>query len=290
MKISEILIKEYKKQKLNRIVDLLEFRSTKEQINAIELDLKERTKNYDIDPNHKIYSLIQNLLSYFSEEISVRNEFNDYYEEAIEIDEVYMPSYPPNSPITGSYDTLCMFCDYRIGKEKETIGSIFYDILAEEMKAESPMLKGLHILNNSSMGLYKHMGIDNDLVKLKDVINDKEYLCLSTSKYIGKKDEIWFVRLVPNLDEVYNYQVVLTTPYVILNYKDQDWIRFLERQGINKNTKEAEVKYLNFMKNNPKNRYWYDYIMDSYLNYESNCIFLTGIPDVKGSKPHELGM
>lgn len=286
-KISEKLIKEYRKKKLNNIVDLSEFNSIKEQIKLIKSDLDKGNKHYDFDPSHKIYSLIQNLLSYFSEEISVRKEFNDYYDEVIEVDSIYMPSYPPSSPITGSFDTLCTFCDYGIGREKETIGSIFYD-LSQEMKIEPLILKGLEILNNSSMRFYKHMGKDNDLVILKDIINDKEYLSLSTSKYIGKKDEIWLVRLVPNLDDVYTYQVILTTPYVILDYKDQDWITFFERQGIDKNEEGAERKYLNFMKKNPKNRYWYDYIMDSYANYEPNSIFLTGIPDIKGSKPHEL--
>lgn len=286
-KISEKLIKEYRKKKLNHIVDLSEFKSIKEQIKVIKSDLDKRIKNYDSDPNHKIYSLIQNLLSYFSEEISVRKEFNDYYDEVIEVDGIYMPSYPPNSPITGSYDTLRTFCDYEFGKEKETIGSIFYD-LSQEMKMEPLILKGLEILNNSSMRFYKHMGRDNDLVILKDIISDKEYLSLSTSKYIGTKDEIWLVRLVPNLDDFYDYQITLTTPYVVLNCNDQDWINYFERQGVNKNDQGAELKYLNFMKRNSKNRYWYNYIMDSYADYEPNGIFLTGIPDIKGSKPHEL--
>ena len=29
--------------------------------------------------------------------------------------------------------------------------------------------------------------------------------------------------------------------------------------------------------------------MDGYVNFTPNCIYLTGMPDVKGSKPHELG-
>ncbi len=57
---------------------------------------------------------------------------------------------------------------------------------------------------------------------------------------------------------------------------------------IKKEDKESEKKLYNFLKDNLDFKYWHNYIMDVNVNYSVNNVFLTGIPDIKGSKPHEL--
>ncbi len=89
------------------------------------------------------------------------------------------------------------------------------------------------------------------------------------------------MRMVPNLDKVYDYGITITTPYVIVNYGEEDWKNFYKRQKV-------EKREYSFMKKNPDFKYWHDYIMDAYVNYTPNCIYLTGMPDIKGSKPHEM--
>lgn len=149
-------------------------------------------------------------------------------------------------------------------------------------------LLSLDNLNKSCIRFYKHEGLDDDLVLLKDIITGETHTCFSTSKYLGTKNQIWYARLLPNLDGVYNYKIVMTTPYLITNYTEKDWLAFFERQGIQKNTMQAEKKYIDFMKYNKHHKYWHEYIMDGYSNYAYNVIFLTGIPDLAGTKPHEL--
>lgn len=286
-KISRKLINNFKRWRLNKVINLSEVKAAKEKIEEINTEVKTRLE-FPTDPNHKIYSRIQNVMSYFSEEVSVQDDFEEYYDCLVEVEDNYMPSFPPGSPLTGSYFTYWAFCDLQFGKNKETINTILSDI-GKKYKFDEIAMKGLANLNESSMRFYKHIGFEEDLVLLKDLLTDQVYSCLCASNYRGEKDEIWYIRLVPNLDNIYNYQVSLTTPYVILNYKEQAWLDFFQRQGIKKGEEGFEKKYLAFMKHHPDFKYWHDYIMDGYSNYNPNCIYLTGIPDIKGSKPHELG-
>jgi hypothetical protein len=286
-KISKKIIKDYRKHQLDKIINFSEVIQAKEKLDAINSSLENRFKIDNFDPSFEVYILMQNLISFFSEEVSILDEFTEYYDRIVEIDEEYMPSYPPNSPISGAYFTYWCFFDFRFGAEKETIGSVFYD-LGIEYKFDELALKAVNILNNSSMRFYKHMGIEGELIKLKDLLSGEIIYCISPSKYLGKKSEIWFARLAPNLDKIYNYQIVLTTPYIITDSSERDWVDFFNRQGINNNKEGFEASYQEFTNSNSRIKYWHNYIMEAYSNYESNCIFLSGIPDIKGSKPHEL--
>jgi hypothetical protein len=287
-KISEILIREFKNTKrINKIIDFSEAKRAKEELSKFNSGLSKIDRNNDMDISHKVYVQIQNMLSYFSEEVSVFNEFTEYYDALEELDFEFMPSYPPMSPITNSYFSYFCLCDLRFGKHEETICTIFRDI-GKEYDYEELFIKSLDNLIQSSMRFYLNTKVEDGLVELKDILTGEKEICVSTSKYLGKTNEIWFVRLVPNLDDRYNYKIVLNTPYIILRQNEEDWIKYFERQGIKKGDLDIDRKILKNMKYNVNMKYWLNYIMDGYVNYESNCIFLTGIPDIKGSKPHEL--
>lgn len=45
---------------------------------------------------------------------------------------------------------------------------------------------------------------------------------VSTSNYLGEPGQIWLTRLVPNIDDIYNYQISISTPYVIIGQDKQD--------------------------------------------------------------------
>lgn len=287
-KLSERLIRDFKKaNKLKKIIDFTEAKKAREALSKINSGLSKIDRSEDLDPSHKIYVQIQNILSYFSEEISVFNEFTEYYDMLEELDFEFMPSYPPMSPITNSYFSYFCLCDLRFGKERETISTIFKDI-GIAFEYENLLIKSVDNLIQSSMRFYKNVKVEDGLVELEDILTKDRKICVSTSKYLGKPNEIWFVRLVPNLDEKYDYQIILNTPYVILHQNEEDWIKYFERHGVEKGDLEIDSKILSKMKYNIDVKYWLNYIMDGYLHYEPNCIFLTGIPDVKGSKPHEL--
>lgn len=285
--ISEILLKECKKKRFSRVL------KQREGVQAIKVKIKKAKKEIEkklsqtTNKSVRTYMVTQNLLSYFSEEISIRDEFIEYYDKVEALEEEYMPSYPPMSPITNAYFTYSCFCDLQFGREKETLGTIFYD-LGEEMELSKEELLALKNMNESYMGIYQHLGFKDDLIKLKELSTGKEINCVCTANYKGKKNEIWYVRIVKNLEEASDYGITLTTPYVILNYGEKDWKQFMQRQGITGTVVEIEKKQYRFLKHNSDFKYWHNYIMDGYTNYTENSIYLTGMPDIKGSKPHEL--
>ena len=287
MTISSKLIKGLKNNNFNKVVNLSEFIYVKEQLSDIECNLKKHFKEYQYDPSHKIYLYTQNILSLFAEEFSITKEFNEYYDIVLKIEDDFMPEGPPMSPLTATYFTFWCFCDLRFGIEKETVGIIFYD-LANENLFDELLLKSIEKLNLSYMGFYVHNGFDNDLILLKEILTNKEFSCICPAGYKGKKGEIWFVRIVPNIDRIYNYQIILTTPYVIINFNEKDWLSYFQRQSIIKDDINYLEKLYQFLKYNSDHIYWHNYIMDAYVNSSYDRIYLTGIPDLKGSKPHEI--
>ena len=198
-----------------------------------------------------------------------------------------MPSFPPMSPLSNSYYTFWAFCDLKFGKDKETMGTILYD-LGLVFNFVDLATKALNNMNNSYMGFYRHLGIENNLIVLEEFFTEKTFYCTSPSNYEGKKDEIWYIRLVPNLDTVYNYSIPMTTPYVLLNSSLKDWYKFFERQGITKENYGIKNRYYNFLKTHRDLKYWHNYIMDGYSNYSPNSIFLSGIPDIEKSLPNHI--
>jgi len=286
-KISKKIKRKFKKKKNSVIIDISEIKYAKEKLSDIDFNLKKIIEKEEYDPSHKMYIIAQNILSYFAEEFSTLVEFVDYYDKVVEIEDEFMPSGPPMSPLTKTYFTFWCFCDLMFGDEKETICSIFYDLVIEN-EFDEILLKAIDNLNVSYMGFYTHMGFEDGFILLKEILTNKLFRCMCPTGYKGKKDEIWFVRIVPNLDVVYDYYIIINTPYIILNYTAKDWIDFFQRQGIVKEDKNFKKNLYAFLKDNSDFKYWHNYIMDAYVNYSSSNVLLTGIPDIKGSKPHEL--
>ncbi len=270
-KISGKIKRKFKKTKNDRIVNISELKSVKGRLSDIESCLQNILKKEENDPSHKIYIMAQNLLSYFSEDFSTLVEFIDYYDKAVEIEDEFLPAGPPMSPLTKTYFTFWCFCDLMFGEGKETICSIFHD-LGVESEFDETILQAISNLNSSYMGFYSHMGFEDDFIILNEIITNKSFRCICPSGYKGKKDEVWYLRIVPNLDQVYSYYIAINTPYIILNYTARDWIDFFQRQGIKSKDGESEKKLYSFLKDNSDFKYWHNYIMDAYVNYTKSHI------------------
>ncbi len=181
-RISKRIIKEWNKGKSNRIVSLSEF----QLVNEISKDLQNRLARNTSDPSNRIYVLMQNLLSYFAEDISTEYDFKEYYDKVSEVDDEYMPSYPPMSPLTTTYFTYWCFCDLEFGEDKESICSIFHD-LCVELNFEKEMLEALKNLSISYMGLYKHLGFEDGLILLREISTGETFKCICSAGHRGKK-------------------------------------------------------------------------------------------------------
>lgn len=268
--ISNKLRKKFQKLDKRKIINFSELEEIKKKQKEIESIMKINFNEKE-DPSHKIYSISQNLLSFLSEEFAPLIEFSDFTDTISDIQEEYMPSYPPMSPLTTTYFNFWCFNDFEFGKEKETLSSIVHELFINNNLDEIIVQASLN-MRNSNMSFYIHEGFDDKLIVLREILSNEKYNCICPAGYIGNKGEIWFARVVQNLDQIYNYHIVVTTPYVILKYKEKDWIEFFKRQGIENKKGNYKVEFKKFLKNNPNIRYWHDYIMDAYVNYTDNFI------------------
>lgn len=293
--ISKKVIAGLKKTKSKKIINLQELKDAKSYAEKLEKTFISENDLSELDPLHSVYVYAQNTISAIAEQLSELSDCSklmDIFEQA---QDTYMPSFPPISPVTLSYFTCWQFFDVCVGIKKESLGTIICDIL-RMMTANAELITITELMCNSRMGIFIYKGHLNRYIILEELITGEEHKVLVPSGYQGKKDEIWFARLMhepfPNLN--YGYSVVFTTPYVLIDLSAnivssaarEDWEAFFNR-NLKVTGKNSEIKaYETFMKNGNNTYYWNEYIMDGYVNYQEGMIWLAGFPDIPLSLPH----
>jgi hypothetical protein len=94
------------------------------------------------------------------------------------------------------------------------------------------------------------------------------------------------VRVCPPIWGLADYWVTVTTPYVFVEVSKADWVAYLNRAMLQVKIKDDEKKLHRLMKFGLSTNHWNEYIFLAYVNHQHDAIFLTGLPDVKGSLPH----
>lgn len=254
-----------------------------------------------LDPLYAVYIDMQHHIADFIEIFSnlpESYELNDSFEKA---EEMYMPSWPPMSPITNSYFTCWSAFDMSVGIKQETYATVMIDF-CKSINTHSNFVHVLENMQHSRMGLYIVDGDDKKFVYLRELYTNKIIKTHVPSQYFGVPGEIWLVRLLPDPTAGYgNFSVALTTPYVIINfplgksmpanfseliYLEDEWIQFIERNIAKIKNKDKQQAYNHFMKYGLTKMYWPEYIFLSYVNHTPNMIWLTGFPDRPESLPH----
>lgn len=238
-----------------------------------------------LDPVHATYAYIQQLTSCFAEQVSVLPEMRAYAKVVGGAEDEYMPGFPPMSPLTTSFFTTWAFYDLRIGGTGDTIGTC--QVEANDLiLMNSDQLDALKILSDSRMGIYEHLGMDGERVRLKELLTEREFSCHSSSGYRGRTGELWYVRLLPPiLPEVADYHVIFTTPYILLSPKD-DWVQFLQRSLSKHPGDDRQNGLRRLLKDGPSPNYWNEFVLLAYHHHQNDAIFLTGIPDLRATLQH----
>jgi len=208
-----------------------------------------------------------------------------FTKEVGKAEDEYLPEGPPMSPLTRSYFTSWAFFDHRIGKTTDTLASCLID--ANDIIWMNPdQLHALKKMTESRMGIYEHKGMEDNHVRLRELVTDRESVCHVASGYRGKAGELWYVRLLPPLVPKFaTYHVAFTTPYVLLGSTKKDWIDFLRRNTVGiKASSEAEALHW-LLKFGPRMNYWNEFVLLAY-HHQANAIYLSGIPDLKSTLPH----
>jgi hypothetical protein len=119
---------------------------------------------------------------------------------------------------------------------------------------------------------------------LRELLNDDELVCHSTTGYQGRTGDLWYVRLCPPVAESFDYHIVLTTPYVLIGSSREDWTGFLNRSLLDAADKPRGLRDL--LKYGSDRVNWCEFVFQAFHHGEYDAIFLTGLPDMAGSLPH----
>ncbi len=125
----------------------------------------------------------------FAEGVSQLPEMNQWARAVANVEDKYMPSGPPMSPLTGSFFTTWVLYDFRIGGSDDTMAEC--QISANDVfQLNLDQLDALKKQASSRMGIYEHVCMVGPHLRLRELITRKEYNCLSTSGYPGRQGEL----------------------------------------------------------------------------------------------------
>ncbi|MGA3236552.1 MAG: hypothetical protein ABSG03_09635 [Bryobacteraceae bacterium] len=235
-----------------------------------------------LHPAHAAYVYALNQVSVMSEQLTAMREMEPFVDIVSKAEDLYMPSSPPMSPLTDSYFTCWCFFDACAGAARETIGSAILEVgAAFGMDAE--LLRLIRLMQKSRMGLYVHKGRESGLAVLEELVTGAVCRAIVPAGYLGRKDELWYVRVLPPPVPGGSEHVVFITPYIILQPGTRDWLAYFSRT-LSEQARVAD--YERHMKFGPTRSYWNDFIFEAYVNYRMEAIYLTGLPDVPESRPH----
>jgi len=109
------------------------------------------------------------------------------------------------------------------------------------------------------------------------------------SGYAGRPGELWFVRLLPPANALFDYDIVFNTPYILVDVTERMFADYLAREigrmGSRRLPGNLEAA-AHIMKHGPTPNHWNEYIFCAYTGHQHEAVFLTGIPDIKESLPH----
>jgi hypothetical protein len=243
------------------------------------------------DPLHAAYVAAQQFTSFFAEAVSQFPEFGPYCKIVGAAEDEYLPGGPPMSPLTMSYFTTWAFFDVRFGPDRETIGTCLFD-LADLLKMDPFTAETIRRFQGSRMGIYEYCGTESTRCRLRELVTEDEFACHVPSGHVGKPGELWYVRLCPPLLDMVDYHVVFTTPYVLIGATKRDWTAYLKKSLLGSQTtdlKKSLQQLLKFGKaqhSRKPDESWNEFVFQAYHHHQFEAVFLTGLPDVRGSLPH----
>ena len=256
------------------------------ELRQLKRDLETESLEYQLDPLARIYAQVQHLTAIFAEGATGFPVFKKYVKVVGDAEEEYMPSFPPISPLTSSYFTTWALYDLPIDHTGDTLGICqlqcvdIFPLSEQECTALKNQIDG-------RMGIYEHLGMDGDKVRLRELLTEREYSCHCIAGYKGNRGELWYVRLCNPLSGMSETHCTsFTTPYILTQTTKRDWEDYMTRAMATVKPIPGKDQLHCLLKYGSRVDYWHEYIMNGYVTYNQNAVFLTGIPDIKSTLPH----
>jgi hypothetical protein len=233
-------------------------------------------------PAHAAYVYAHNQVSVMSEQLTALKEMAPFVDIISQAEDLYVPSAPPMSPLTTSYFTCWAFFDACAGPANETIGTVVLDVGAT-FGMHPELLRLMRLMQDSRMGFYIHHGREGNVSILEDLVTTAVFRAIVPAGYSGRKNENWYVRLLPPPIPGGTEHVVFTTPYIVVHPDFGEWSAYFRRTFPASAGFDA---YERHMKYGPTREYWNDYVFEAYVNHQTDAIYLAGLPDIPESRPH----
>lgn len=271
----------------NKVVELAGWREAKIHTAELQQTVISKEKLLQYDPAHALYVYAQNQLSIIIEHLLMLPELKKLTVRMEELDDMYMPSYPPMSPITGSFFFCFSACDVSTGgAKKETLTTVAIDV-SRFLDVDPSLIDLYEKFQQSRAGIYRHEGHSGQHILLRELITNQVFSVYSGSGYQGSPGELWYTRLLPPpvAQPGFDYHVAFTTPY-ILRDSEAAWLACLERLLPQTKLDDPVAAYEYLMKYGLGKNYWSEFVFQAYSNYRENAIFLSGFPDKPETLPH----
>lgn len=269
-----------------KVVNLATYREGARRAQELQAKLRSTEHVDGMHPVHAYWSFVQYHLSFFAEALLTVEEASRFRRLISAAEEEYMPLGPPMSPLTATYFFGWAYCDLAVGLAKERAGACAVDVVAE-LGADPALVTAMRILADSRMGLWTVVGHEAGATILHEFATGDTVECVVPAGHPGVVGERWLVRVLPPPREGLP-GLVFNTPYVLMS-SIPDWEAYIGRTLPKLDAKRLDRAYLTLMKHGLSARYWPEFVFDGYLNHTGGCVYLLGLPDVDGSRPHGKG-
>lgn len=279
--IATRLVKELRKLKGARVVDLGAFREGTKNAAELQKSVATRDDLADFHPAHALYVHVQNQVSVLAEQLTALPATAKLADRIEAAQDEYMPGGPPMSPLTTSYFTCWAFFDAAVGPLNETLGTCVMAV-GEPLGMSLDFLRLVQAMQSSAMSVYQHEGFDADgTTLLRDLVTGTRASCIVPSGWRGTRGELLLGRVLPPPPGASPVSVVFTTPYVLRGATERDWLAYFERTlGAAREDANKCTSALKFA------IHWSEFIFAGYAGHVHEAIFLEGLPDTPGSLPH----
>lgn len=195
-----------------------------------------------------------------SEQLTALEE-NRFVKLLAKAEEEYAPVGPPMSPLTTSFFTCWAFFDACVGLAEETIGTTTMAV-GSAFGMHDELVRVIGLMQDSRMAIYAHEGFDGDRVLLRELVTNRVCKAISPSGYLGRRGELWFVRVLPPPAPGLEEHVVFTTPYLLIHPDEREWLAYFQRTLPDAPTVDRIAAYEHHMKFGPARDYWAEFVFE----------------------------
>lgn len=286
-KIATKIAKKLKKINAEKIINLSEYREAKRDFldEWSQLNDTQTLIEKGHDPQHAVYIAAQNFISLLIEILNQFDALDRHQGIVYQAEKEYMPSWPPNSPISRSHFFSWLCFDVHVGLDKESYATCLLD-LHKPLRLTEEYCHLLRLMESSRLGIYRVLSHIDGVILLQELFDQKQYRCVTSNQHPFAAGELLLTRLLPPISTTFDTYVMFVSPYILL-FPEGDWRAFLARNVDNTNkAANREKAYQRLMKKGLSNKYWLEFIMQAYSKHTDFAIFLYGLPDIGHSRPH----